>query len=153
MAKGAQDPAVAIPHLLARRGYRLSKPRLAVIRALAQATEPMTVAALHAALPAPRAHIVSLYRAVNLLVAIGLLRATHLGREGRQEARYELNEQFTGHHHHLICHRCGRMEDLAGCVLPDSALAGLTRLVQRTRRFQVTEHELRLFGVCHRCAQ
>ena len=27
-------------------------------------------------------------------------------------ARYELAEDLTGHHHHLVCSNCGRVEDL-----------------------------------------
>jgi Fe2+ or Zn2+ uptake regulation protein len=29
----------------------------------------------------------------------------------------------------------------------------LTRYVRRTRRFEVSEHEVRLFGLCPRCAR
>ena len=27
-------------------------------------------------------------------------------------ARYELAEELTGHHHHLLCSSCGRVQDL-----------------------------------------
>ena len=97
-----------------------------------------------------RANLVSVYRTVNLLSAIGLLRVLH-GGVGRREARYELNEPFSGHHHHLVCQACGRIEDVAGCLIPDDDLARVSRRLLRLRRFRVTEHDLRLLGTCQTC--
>jgi Fur family ferric uptake transcriptional regulator len=71
----------------------------------------------------------------------------------RRSRRYELAEQFTGHHHHLICQGCGRIEDLDGCVLADGTLTQVIRYVRRRRRFEVSDHEVRLFGLCERCTR
>ena len=144
-----------LPHLLARGGERLTRPRRAVIDALTASRVPLTIAEIHAQLGARGAHLASVYRAVHLLVRMRLVRPTDAVRPGdaaRGSRRYELAEQFTGHHHHLICQGCGRIEDLNGCALPDVALARLTRYARRARRFAVTDHEVRLFGLCQRCA-
>src|SRR5215470_2374881 len=115
-----EDPRDAIPRLLARRGYRITGPRRAVLEALATSQEPRTVAQLHRALGAERVNLVSVYRTVKLLCDIGLLRATDAAQGQR---RYELAEPFTAHHHHLICRRCGQIEDLDGCLLESDVLA------------------------------
>jgi Fur family ferric uptake transcriptional regulator len=144
-----------LPHLLVRRGLRLTGPRRAVLEVLAGSREPLTVPEIHARLGGRRAHIVSVYRTVHLLMRLRLVRPTDsLRREAalRGSHRYELAEEFTGHHHHLICQGCGAIEDLDGCLLADAALTRLARYVRRTRRFAVTEHEVRLFGLCRRCA-
>ena len=146
----ATDPTSSIAHALARRGYRLTRPRRAVLEAVARAQEPVTVGAIHEAIGGRRANLVSVYRTVNLLSAIGLLRVLH-GGVGRREARYELNEPFSGHHHHLVCQACGRIEDVAGCLIPDDDLARVSRRLLRLRRFRVTEHDLRLLGTCQTC--
>jgi Fur family ferric uptake transcriptional regulator len=94
------------------------------------------------------------YRTVRLLIQQRLVRPTdtlRLTAALRGSQRYELAEEFTGHHHHLICQGCGAIEDLDGCLLADAALTQLARYVRRTRRFAVTEHEVRLFGLCRRC--
>jgi Fur family ferric uptake transcriptional regulator len=148
MSRLAADPRAALPHLLARRGYRLTGPRRAVLDALSASTAPLTVAQIHRRLGPGRADLVSVYRTVNLMVKAGLLRATDATKAG---VRYELAEEFTGHHHHLICQGCGRIEDLEGCLLPDDALARVQQRVRLKRRFRVTEHELRLFGLCQHC--
>jgi len=143
-----RDPHATTAHVLAREGYRLTGPRRAVLDVLAGSAVPLTVGEIHARLAGGRANIVSVYRAVHLLVKLGLVRATDSGRSG---LRYELTEQFTGHHHHLICQRCGRIEDLDGCLLPDGALARVSRRVWHLKEFRMTEHELRLLGLCRSC--
>jgi Fur family ferric uptake transcriptional regulator len=120
-----------------------------VLDVLAETRVPMTVGEIHARLSPRRANIVSVYRTVHLLTRLNLVRSTDATR-GSQ--RYELTEPFTGHHHHLICQACGRIEDLDGCALSDEVLARLTRTVRHSRQFQVLEHELRLFGLCRSCA-
>jgi Fur family ferric uptake transcriptional regulator len=142
------DPRDAIPRLLLRRGYRVTGPRRAVLDALARSREPRSVAEIHRAVGGARANLVSVYRTVKLLCDIGLLRATD---SAQGQRRYELAEPFTAHHHHLICRRCGQIEDLEGCLLEPAILARLGRRVRRSHRFQVTDHELRFFGVCGRC--
>jgi Fur family ferric uptake transcriptional regulator len=144
----AEDPRAAIPRLLARRGYLITAPRRAVLDALATTQEPRTVTQLHRALGGERVNLVSVYRTVKLLCDVGLVRATDAAQGQR---RYELAEPFTAHHHHLICRQCGQIEDLDGCLLEKDVLARLGRRVRQSRRFRVTDHELRFFGVCRRC--
>jgi Fur family ferric uptake transcriptional regulator len=144
-----------LPHLLARRGLRLTGPRRAVLDVLADSRVPLTVPEIHARLGGRRAHIVSVYRTVHLLIRLRLVRPTDSVRIEaalRGSQRFELAEEFTGHHHHLICQGCGAIEDLDGCLLADAALTQLARYVRRTRQFGVTEHEVRLFGLCRKCA-
>ena len=144
-----------LPDLLARQGLRRTGPRRAILDVLADSRTPLTVPEIHARLGGRQAHIVSVYRTVHTLVRLRLVRPTDavpLATALRGSQRYELAEQFTGHHHHLICQSCGAIEDLAGCLLADAPLAKLARYVRRTRRFEVTEHEVRLFGRCRRCS-
>jgi Fur family ferric uptake transcriptional regulator len=137
-----------IPDEMARRGFRLTAPRRAVVDVLVAQATPMAAAEIHAKLKARRANLVSVYRAVNLLCELGLLRVADTSK-GTQ--RFELAEQFTGHHHHLVCEVCGHVEDLDGCLLEESVLTALTQQVWRSRSFRLTGHDLKLFGVCRRC--
>jgi Fur family ferric uptake transcriptional regulator len=137
-----------IPHLLARQGHRLTKPRRSIMEALSAGDSPLTVEEIHARVAQQRVNRVTVYRTVHLLVSAGLLRTVDTGRAG---LRYELSEQFTGHHAHLICQGCGRVEELAGCPVPDDALARLSRRVSHARQFRVVDHELRLLGLCYAC--
>jgi Fe2+ or Zn2+ uptake regulation protein len=148
MSHQARAVRIDISNSLARRGVRVTGARRAVLDVLAGSPLPLTVSQIHERVAAKRASIVSIYRTVNLLAGIGLLRTTDSVRGSR---RYELDEQFTGHHHHLICQICGRIEDLRGCLIDDQALRRLNHRVRHQRRFRVTNHELHLFGLCQEC--
>jgi Fur family transcriptional regulator, ferric uptake regulator len=149
-AAPAVDLRTAIPSLLADRGFRLTAPRRAVVNVLVEEGTPLSVAEIHGRLRRRSVNLVSVYRTVHLLRGLGLLRVADTSK-GIQ--RFELAEAFTGHHHHLICQRCGRVEDLTGCVLADKVLASLNRRVRRAQRFRVTGHDLKLLGLCRGCAR
>jgi Fur family ferric uptake transcriptional regulator len=149
-AAPAIDLRTAIPTLLADRGFRLTAPRRAVVNVLVDEGKPLSVADIHARLKKHSVNLVSVYRTVHLLRALGLLRVADTSK-GIQH--FELAERFTGHHHHLICQSCGGVEDMDGCVLADKVLAALNRQVLRAQRFRVTGHDLKLFGLCRDCAR
>ena len=133
----------------------MTGPQRAVLDVLTRSQVPLTVPEIRARLDGRRAHIVLVYRTVHLLIRLRLVRPTDsrpLEAALRGSQRYELAEEFAGHHHHLICPGCGAIEDLEGCLLADAALTQVARYVRRTRRFKVTEHEVRLFGLCPQCA-
>ncbi|MDR5710291.1 MAG: transcriptional repressor [Armatimonadota bacterium] len=124
-----------------RPNRRLTPQRRAVMRALEELGCAQDVDAIHARARRflPRIGRVTVYRALDLLQAEGLVEALHLG-DGR--TRYELART---HHHHLICLRCGRLEPFEECNV-----AALARAA-RTRGFRVTGHRLELMGYCARC--
>lgn len=145
----ATDPRATLPDLLARRGFRLTGPRRAVLDVLVKHGAPLSVAEIHSRLPDRRVNLVSVYRTLYLLSELGLLRTADTSKGSK---RFELSQEFTGHHHHLICQACGLVQDLEGCSLEDRVLETLTRRVRRVRGFRVTDHDLKLFGLCARCA-
>jgi Fur family transcriptional regulator, ferric uptake regulator len=141
--------ARTIPEMLARQGVRLTAPRRAVVDVLVAYHAPLSVAEIHANLNNRRINLVSVYRTVALLVKLGLVR---LADESKGTQRFELAEAFTGHHHHLVCQECGQVQDLEGCWLGEEMLRALHRHVQRLRRFRVTTHDLKFFGLCRECS-
>jgi Fur family ferric uptake transcriptional regulator len=148
MAAVASHARHAIPTVIASKGFRLTGPRRAVVDALVDHTTPMSVAEIRAHLAGRSVNLVSIYRAVNLLRALGLLRVADASKGTR---RFELAERFTGHHHHLVCQECGSVEDLEGCLLGDEVLHAVRRRLRRSRNFRLTGHDLRLLGLCRRC--
>lgn len=124
-----------------RPSHRLTPQRRAVLRALEELGCAQDVDAIHARARQflPRIGRVTVYRALDLLQAQGLVEVLYLG-DGR--TRYELARP---HHHHLICLRCGRLEPFEGCNVTTLARAA------RTRGFRVTGHRLELVGYCARC--
>jgi len=140
---------LAISELLARRGFRSTAPRRAVLDVLLKAAAPLSMMEIHRRVKRRQIDLSSVYRTVNLLCDLGLLRVADASR-GAQYV--ELAEPFTGHHHHLICQTCGQIGELDGCFLENEVLEAITRQVRRLQNFQVTDHDLRLIGLCGTCA-
>ncbi|MGH9556583.1 MAG: Fur family transcriptional regulator [Terriglobales bacterium] len=84
----------------------------------------------------------TVYRALEFLVAKGVLQRVHLGEEG---ARYEL---IAGRdrHAHLLCVGCGELSDY-----PLPLLKRLPGMVQRRKGFAVEHLLVRLCGYCRKC--
>lgn len=84
---------------------------------------------------------VTVFRMLNAFVEKGLLRKLEFG-EGK--ARYELADKED--HHHLICEKCGKVEDIEDTVIP-----ALEKHIEKQHHFQVERHSLEFFGLCEEC--
>jgi Fur family ferric uptake transcriptional regulator len=87
--------------------------------------------------------IASVYRALELLSRLGLVRRLEIG----SSACYEPERPGGEHHHHVVCEQCGRVEPFED--------PGLERAIGRLQGrvgFEVSEHEVVLRGRCPRCA-
>ena len=66
-------------------------------------------------------------------------------------AQFVANEIVVGHHHHLICTTCSRIDDFAISIDDEHEL--LKALGRRAKRagFVVSGHRLDLVGTCANC--
>lgn len=91
----------------------------------------------------------SLYRNLAILEQCG---AVHRLASTDDVARYELTEELSEHHHHLVCSVCGRLEDV---VLPptiEKALASAAAEARTQHNFIVDSHRFELVGTCGTCS-
>ena len=65
--------------------------------------------------------------------------------------RYELAEDLTEHHHHLICSACGDVSDFSLAPSIEDDLEGALRKAARRSRFEIRAHRLDLVGICDDC--
>jgi Fur family ferric uptake transcriptional regulator len=143
--KSSNDASDTLLNVLTARGVRLTRPRRAVVHVVSELQRPVSAAEIHERLHGRG----SVYRTIALFCRLDVMR---LATSSRGTQRFELSERFTGHHHHLVCRTCGDVQDLDGCVLRKPVLARLEQQIRRTTQFQVMDHDLRLYGVCARCA-
>lgn len=87
----------------------------------------------------PTVGIATVYRSIKTLIEDGQVCCVEIP---GQSPRYEGTEK--GHHHHFHCRECQQVFDLQKCV------EGLRKLVPSG--FQVTDHEIILYGLCNKCA-
>jgi Fur family transcriptional regulator, ferric uptake regulator len=137
-----RDPLEALRAVLAERGGRRTRARESVLQAFLSDRRPLTPRDVHRR-AGRDADLASVYRNIQFLLEAGILARVDRVAGGE---RFELSEKHRGHHHHLICERCGGVEDLEGCLLED-----VERRVRKKTRFRVTRHEVNLFGLCHSC--
>lgn len=125
---------------------RYTPARRALVRALSAAGQPLTIPQVVAAVSTvPQS---SVYRNLALFEGAGLV---HRMPGPGDFARYELAEELMGHHHHLVCSRCGAVEDVE---LPQEVEQALERALQRVageQGFTLTSHRLDLVGDCNAC--
>lgn len=127
---------------LAEAGYKVTGPRLAVLRAAVAQSGPFSVHDLEQWLLArgESPGIASIFRTVRLLSDLGLLHRVH----GLDEChRYTLS---SGHVHHLICTRCGTLVRFDDC-----GIQALVRQLEQRTGFRVSAHVVELFGLCASC--
>ena len=91
----------------------------------------------------------SVYRNLGALERAGVVRRLAAD-EGY--GRYELTEELTEHHHHLICSNCGRVQDASISEDLEKAVGVTLDGVARRAGFASVSHRLDLIGLCARCA-
>jgi Fur family ferric uptake transcriptional regulator len=125
---------------------RYTGNRRAVVEELARSERPLSIPELLDA----RSELAqsSVYRTLAVLERAGVVRRLHTSDDF---GRYELAEDLTEHHHHLICTRCGVVEDF---TVSDSLEADLDRSLRRVasrRGFADAGHRLDIVGTCVNC--
>ena len=128
---------------LREQGYRLTPQRRLILSVLHQSHNHISAEEIYSQvrLEYPRLNISTVYRTLELLKELGLATETDLG-EGR--FRYHFADQ--GHHHHLICQRCGQVLEF-----DESLLLPLKGRLQREYDFKADLSHLAVFGMCRQC--
>ena len=123
---------------------RSTRQRAAVLAALDRVDDFQSAQELHARLRADGQSVglSTVYRTLQTLAGAGEVDVL-LGADG--EARYR--SCSTGHHHHLVCRRCGRTVEVR-----NPAVERWAEAVASEHGFTEIGHTLEVFGVCGRCA-
>ena len=138
-----------VAQLLGRVGQRFTAGRQEMVDALARLDRPVTIPELIES--APSVATSSAYRHMTVLEQAGVVHRIVLG--GDEHARFELAEALTErHHHHLICTRCGKVDDFTVPAKLERAVADSLDQVAATTGFKATDHRFDLIGLCATCA-
>ena len=117
------------------RGYKATPQRLTILRALVE--EP------HQSMweirqRCPEVGMVTVYRTLDLLTDLGIVRRMELG----DGPRYELADD---HHHHMVCESCGDISEFDLCPLDT------TKLLPESSGFEIRSHSVEVYGKCAAC--
>lgn len=118
-----------------RAGHKAMLQRMSVVGALCE-EQHQSLDELRSR--CPEIGLVTLYRTLDLLSELGLVRRMDLG----DGPRYEMAER---HHHHLICDSCGLISEFEDCPLDQGVIS------RTSPDFRVTAHSLEVYGQCSAC--
>jgi Fur family ferric uptake transcriptional regulator len=123
-------------------GYKLTLPRLAVVKVLETYPEHLShnQILIEGQKIYPKLSRATVYRTMELLVELGLLRPLYL---------HDPTQRFvsaTGGHHHLVCTNCGTTIEFDYCSADQ-----LAQELSAKYKFQIQSHLLEFQGVCRDC--
>ena len=129
------------PLVLHERGLRMTpQPQLVLdaVRALGHASPEKICTRVQAS--APAVNITTVYRTLDLLERIGMVRHTHLGHGAPTYSEQE-------HQHvHLVCHSCGTVTEISTDLMDELARRLLTE-----SGFALDATHVALSGACRSC--
>jgi Fe2+ or Zn2+ uptake regulation protein len=132
---------------LKQGGFRITLPRVQVVRALSLAERPLSAYGIHQEIIASgaRVDVVSVYRILETLSQLGLVH--HIGIvDGYMACR--LDETHDEEAEHVVCSECGRVTEL---TMPDGVLRATNgQLVALGYRPKQTRVEI--LAVCPECS-
>ena len=129
---------------LRNAGYKITPPRRAVIEVVLSEGEHLNPnEILHRAQTLyPQTGRATVYRTLELLTTLGIVRPIYVGEHGPIYIRAE------GGHHHLVCSRCGVVTDFDQCVADT-----MERELETRFGFEIRSHLLEFYGICTCCRQ
>ncbi|MEX2587820.1 MAG: transcriptional repressor [Actinomycetota bacterium] len=133
---------------LAALEQRYTAGRRAIVETLFSAGRPLTTPEILQA--ARSSSMSSTYRNLTVLCEVEVARRL----AGADDvARFELAEDLSGHHHHLVCSTCGTMADVDASPKLERAVAEAAREAARDFDFEVEAHRIDFEGRCRSCRQ
>jgi Fe2+ or Zn2+ uptake regulation protein len=128
-------------------GQRYTDGRRVLVERLVAAPQPVSIPELLDT--PPRLPQSSVYRNLDVLEQAG---AVHRITGSGDFARFELAEDLTEHHHHLICSSCGSVEDFTAPPGLERTLGKAVVDIEEAHGFSAERHRLDLIGLCAECS-
>ncbi len=136
----------ALAGRLQRAGQRYTRVRRALAEVLLAAQRPLTIPEILER--SERLVQSSVYRNLQVLEQVGAVRRIAVADDAG--ARFELAEELTSHHHHLVCRECGALEDFEPSPRLEQALRAAAGAAG-DGGFRVDHHRVALLGRCADC--
>ena len=128
---------------LKEKGYRLTPQRLMVLEALHEAEGHISAPDICHRVRAkyPWVNKSTIYRTLELLKELDLVTETELGGD-----KLYYHQAEKGHHHHLICQKCGKEVEIE-----EDVFASLESTLSKKYGFAADLKHLAIHGHCLKC--
>jgi Fe2+ or Zn2+ uptake regulation protein len=133
---------INLKKMLKDASLKVTTSRISILKVLLATNYPETIQNIHKKLKS--IDIVTLYRTINSFEKNSLVRKVDLHKD---TTYYELNIE---HHHHIICTKCGLVEDFKSCNIKDS----MQKIIRKALNFKyINGHSFEFFGICNACIE
>ena len=141
-SKAVAGRVAAVLDALSGRGMRRTAARQAILEVLFSTSDHLTAEGLAARVQRrfPSVDVSTVYRTLDVLESLDIVDHVHLA---HGPAIFHLVEDD---HHHLVCERCGRVEEL-----PAERLRSFARMLRDDFRFHMQRRNFAIVGVCDAC--
>lgn len=122
---------------------KVTPARLAALYVLENADRPLDVATIKAELERQGidANPATVFRMMNSFSDKGIVREVNF-----QESKLRYEHSAKKDHHHLLCEKCGAIEDISDCNIDT-----WKKELKNRKGFLVKHHSLEFFGLCSAC--
>ena len=145
MTKKETYSKIDLANILREHGYRATSSRMAILKVLIEEKMPLSSHEIFKQCKTGSLDAVTVYRALEAFVASRLVQRVDL-QHGHVDYEFIFGDH---HHHHIVCKKCGLMEDFKD--------EGCEKIALRARRLSnkfkiIEDHSMELFGLCNQCA-
>ena len=128
--------------VLHKAGFKATSARMALLKLMKKSKKPLSAENMISGL-GKNFDQATIYRIVKKLKQSGIIKQIDLR---HNHAHYELVD--IDDHHHLICIKCGKIEDITGCEIEEMYK---TILKKYSTFSKIKQHSLEFYGVCKKC--
>jgi Fur family transcriptional regulator, ferric uptake regulator len=131
--------------VLRKSGYKATPSRIAILEIFKKSKKPLSAQEIIEQLPRRGTDQVTVYRTLKSFKEKGVVKQIDLR---HNHAHYELAN--LAEHHHLICLRCGKVEDVRHCGVE----AIESSVLKSSKHFaEIKQHALEFYGICKACSR
>lgn len=125
-------------------GFKITPARLFVLNLFEKSGKPLSAEGIITKSVLEKINNVTIYRILTSFEEAKIIRRVDL----RKDSTYY--ELASCHHHHLVCNRCGDIEDVEVCIPETLSKA----VVKSSKKFSsIDDHSLEFFGICKNCSK
>lgn len=129
---------------LRKAGLKVTLPRMKILEILeVSSTRHMSAEDVYKALldSGEEIGLATVYRVLTQFETAGLVNRHHF--EGGHSV-FELNQG--GHHDHILCVKCGRVDEFV-----DEVIEQRQKAIAGDKGYEMTDHSLYIYGICPNC--
>ncbi len=137
---------------LKAEGYKITSPRKSILSVLERLGGHPNAREVFQDINSVSSDIglTTIYRTLELFVKLGILKKYDFG-DGH--SRYEITNEKSDHHHHIICEKCLKVIEYRD--FHDEEMALIKKIqskLEKKYHFSIRQHDLDFYGLCKECA-